>query len=140
MVKNEEKKLPEGKKWVLVMDEASAMRSALRRMLEKAGYRVYLSGSGDEAVECYKTALDCGYPFDAVVVSPAGAGASGGGDAIKKLLDLDPDATVIIAGDREGQAADFSAHGFNVALAKTSSGEELDRVLRLALNFGAENA
>ena len=63
MEKDEKKMSPGSKKWILVMDEDAAMRTETRRMLEKSGYSVYSAGSIEDAVECYKVARVCGYPF-----------------------------------------------------------------------------
>ena len=119
-----------------------ALGSSARRTLEQAGYRVYLAGSGEEAVECYKTARDCGYPFDAVVIPVSCVETAGGNDVIKRLYALDPDVRVItVGGDQNRRVAENSiALGFKVALAKPFTGEELDRLLGLQLNFGAETA
>ncbi len=141
MVKGGKHTISDRKQWVLVVDDVSGLRGNAQRMLEKSGYRVYAAGSCQEAVECYKTARDCGYPFDAVVMPADGVETEGGEDAIRNLHALDPDVRVIIAGGMaERTTANSIAYGFKVALAKTFTGEELVRVLRLQLNFGAEIA
>jgi DNA-binding NtrC family response regulator len=125
-----------GKKWILVMDEDAAMRTEIRRMLEKSGYSVYPAGSIEDAVECYKTAKVCGYPFSAVIMDSCVINAAGGGDAVKRLRDIDPDANVIVAGGDEEPSSTrhFKEGGFLGVLTKPFTSEELERMLHRALS------
>ena len=127
---------PGGKKWILVMDEDAAMRTEIRRMLEKSGYSVYPAGSIEDAVECYKVAKVCGFPFAAVIMDSCVVNAAGGGDAVKRLRDIDPDASVIVAnGDGEPPATKhFKGGGFQGVLNKPFTSEELERMLHRALD------
>lgn len=133
---------PGSKKWILVMDEDAAMRTETRRMLEKSGYSVYSAGSIEDAVECYKVARVCGYPFAAVLLDSCVINAAGGGDAVKRLRNIDPDASVIVAGgDGELPAtAHFKGGGFQGVLSKPFTSEELERTLLRALYNSMEGA
>ena len=128
--------LPDGKKWILVMDEDAAMRTEICRMLEKSGYSVYSAGSIEDAVECYKVAKVCGYPFAAVIMDSCIINAAGGGDAVKRLRDIDPEASVIVAG-REGEppaTKHLNGGGFQGVLTRPFTSEELERTLHRALH------
>ena len=135
MEKDDKKMFLGNKKWILVMDEDAVMRTEIRRMLEKSGYSVYSAGSIEDAVECYKVARVCGYPFAAVIMDSCIINAAGGGDAVKRLRNIDPDANVIVArGDGEHQAADsFRRDGFQGVLNKPFNCEELDQALCRAM-------
>ncbi len=142
MMETGDKFLSDKKTWVLVIEDGSVLNSGTRCMLEQCGYRVYSAESGDEAVECYKTARECGYPFDAVILSVSRIESGDGWEAIKKLHGLDPEVRVIIAGGKRDRLAEISAgeHGFHVALANPFSGEEVDRVLHSMLTACTERA
>jgi two-component system cell cycle sensor histidine kinase/response regulator CckA len=141
MEKSDRKMFPVGKKWILVMDEDRAMRTEIRRMLEMSGFSVYTAGSIEDAVECYKVARVCGYPFSAVIMDSCVINAAGGGDAVKRLRDIDPDASVIVSGeDGEHPATErFKDGGFKGMLTKPFTSEELERTLNRVLydNRGA---
>jgi DNA-binding NtrC family response regulator len=143
LMKEDEKKIsPSGKKWILVMDEDAVMRTEMRRMLEKSGYSVYSAGSIEDALGCYKVARVCGYPFAAVIMDTGVVNAAGGGETIRKLRDIDPDASVIIAGeDGERPATDnLKKDGFQGALARPFTSEELEQALHRALYNSMEGA
>ena len=143
MEKDEKKMSPGGKKWILVMDEDADMRTEIRRMLEKSGYSVYSAGSIEDAVECYKVARVCGYPFAAVIMDSCVINAAGGGDAVKRLRDIDPDASMIVAdGEGEHPAKEYFKEGglFQGVLTKPFTSEELERTLHSALYNSKEDA
>jgi two-component system cell cycle sensor histidine kinase/response regulator CckA len=120
-----------GKKWVLVVNDEIDMRTDTRRVLDNAGYGAYFAGSCDDAVECYKTAREYGYPFAAVILDAAAVDGAAGRDTVRRLLDLDPNVKAIIAGsDRECPVIkNFREHGFQGVLAKPFTGEELVHIL-----------
>lgn len=129
-----------GKQWVLVMEDEAAKRSETRRMLENSGYGVYLAGCSDDAATCYTVARECGYPFAAVIMNASSTGCTSGRAAIKKLFDVDPDVRMIAVGD-DGMgtiAENLREHGFREVLTRPFTGEDLERVLRMALNTGGE--
>ncbi len=142
MEEDKKKTSPGGKKWILVMDENASMRTEIRRMLEKSGYSVYSAGSIEDAVGCYKVARVCGYSFAAVIMDSCVINAAGGGDAVKRLRDIDPDASVIVAGgDGEHPATEhFKEGAFQGVLTKPFTSEELERTLHRALYNGMEGA
>jgi DNA-binding NtrC family response regulator len=142
MEKDEKKMSSGGKKWILVMDENAAARTETRRMLEKSGYSVYSAGSIEDAVECYKVARVCGYPFAAVIMDSCVINATGGGDAVKRLRDIDPDASVIVAGGEGERPATehFKEGGFQGMLNKPFTSEELERTMHRVLYDSMEGA
>ena len=142
MEKDEKKISPSGKKWILIMDEDAVMRTEMRRMLEKSGYGVCSAGSIEDALGCYKVARVGGYPLAAVIMDTGVVNAAGGGEAIKRLRDIDPDASVIVAGgDGEHPATDnFKRDGFRGALTKPFTSEELEEALHMALYNSMEGA
>lgn len=141
MEKSDKKMFPGGKKWILVMDADMAMRTEIRRMLETSGFSVYTAGSIEDAVECYKVARVCGYPFSAVIMDSCVISTAAGGDAVKRLRDIDPDASVIVSREEGEHPAPerFKDGGFQGMLTKPFTSEELQRTLNRVLydNRGA---
>ncbi len=122
--------------WVLVMDDDAITRQVICRMLESNGYRTYGTDNGDEAVNTYVKARDCGYPFDAVILDLHVPRGKDGREAMKELLALDPDVRAILAtGDHTDHVAlNFSAFGFKGMLPKPFTLEQLDETMRSALD------
>jgi CheY-like chemotaxis protein len=70
-------------------------------------------------------------PFDVVIMDLTIPGGMGGKEAIKKLLEIDPNATVIVS---SGYATDpimseYRKHGFKAVIAKPYSVKQLRETL-----------
>lgn len=132
---NEEMNPLAGAKRILVLDNDEIMRIAMRFMLERAGYKVYLAEHGDEAINCYRDALDLGRPFDAVILDWNIRGGRSARETMEKLLELDPSAKAVVMGcDRDDPAmTDFRERGFRGALIKPFTSDELEQAVRAAV-------
>jgi PAS domain S-box-containing protein len=116
---------------VLVMDDEELIRKMLRNILELAGYETELTGNGAEALEKYAQALKSGEPFSAVIMDLTIPGGMGGKEAIKKLLEIDPGARVIVS---SGYATDpimseYKKYGFSAVITKPYSVKQLEETL-----------
>lgn len=118
------------------MEDEEVLRSVTRRALEKKGYIVRVTENGEEAIEGYRRAKEAGCPFDAVIVDLNVPNGKGGKETIKGLLQLDPDAKVIISsGDIFDPAlTNYRDYGFIGKLIKPFTREELFGELNRALN------
>jgi two-component system cell cycle sensor histidine kinase/response regulator CckA len=136
MTKEKEKIFSAGRKWILIMAEEEGTGADMRRLLEKSGYRVYLAGNCDEAVECYETARDCGYPFAAVIMDTRVFDGREDENAIERLFAIDPDVRVVVSSGnaKNPQEENFRAYGFSGVLTEPFTREELDRALGMALS------
>ena len=76
---------------ILVMDDEDIIRKFLHQELTEVGYEVEVSSDGAQAVEMYRHAMESGQPFDAVVLDLTVPGGMGGNQAVKKLLEIDPE-------------------------------------------------
>ncbi|MCK4274041.1 MAG: PAS domain S-box protein [Dehalococcoidales bacterium] len=117
---------------ILVMDDEEVIRKMLNNMLSLAGYKAELTSDGDEALEKYSRALESGDPFDAVIMDLTIPGGMGGKEAIKKLLEIDPGASVVVS---SGYATDpimseYKKYGFSAVIAKPYSVKQLEETLR----------
>ena len=116
---------------VLVMDDEAMIRKMLNNMLSLAGYEVEVSSDGNEVLEKYTQAMQARDPFDAVIMDLTIPGGMGGKEAIKKLLEIDPQATVIVS---SGYATDpimseYKKYGFKAVIAKPYSVKQLQETL-----------
>jgi len=129
--KREEEKPISGKGKVLVMDDEEIVRDVLGKMLKYIGYEVDFAKDGAEAIELYKKTRESGKPFDAVILDLTVPGGIGGKEAIKKLLEIDPEVKAIIS---SGYSSDpimskFREYGFSGFVAKPCILKELSKVL-----------
>lgn len=124
----------EGK--VLIMDDEEFIRDLARELLVNLGYEVVAAKEGGEAVQRYKDSLAEGRPFDAVVMDLTVPGGMGGGEAIKKLQELDPGVKAIVSSgySNDPVMSDYKRFGFRAVLPKPYDGRQLsvklDELLR----------
>ncbi|MBC7130174.1 response regulator [Candidatus Bathyarchaeota archaeon] len=88
---------------VLIVDDASFMRAVLKKIVLQCGHEVVAEAvNGDEAIDKYQQ-----YKPDIVlldIVMPAGTKAKDGIEALKKIMAIDPSATVIMCSSMGQQA------------------------------------
>jgi len=116
---------------VLVMDDEEMIRTLASQMLRRLGYEVMLTADGTEAIELYKKAMDTGTPFDAVILDLTNKVGMGGVEAIKKLIQIDPEIKAIVASgySNDPVLTNFREHGFRGALNKPHTMDELGNAL-----------
>ena len=120
---------------ILVMDDEKIIREMLSNMLGVFGYKVTLVKDGAEAIERYTEAKNLGQPFEAVILDLTIPGGMGGREAIKKLIEIDPDIKAIVSSGyaTDPIMADYEKHGFSAVVTKPYSVGELERTLRSIL-------
>lgn len=116
---------------ILVMDDEDIIRDVTRHILEQLGYDVALARDGEEAIQIYQQAQQCGRPFDAVIMDLTVPGGMGGKEAIKRLRTIDPHVKAIVASGYSNDPimAHYQAHGFDGVITKPYRIEELRQVL-----------
>jgi len=125
------KKPVTGKKKILVMDDEDMVREVTAAMLSKLGYEVEIAVEGSEAIEMYIKAKESDQTYDGVILDLTSKIGMGGKEAIKKLLEIDPDVKGIIS---TGYSYDpivtkFREYGFCGALTKPFTMNELSRTM-----------
>jgi len=120
-----------GRGYILVMDDEEVIRELLSRMLPLSGYEVETAGEGEETIRKYKEARDAGRPFDAVIMDLTIAGGMGGKEAIKKLLEIDPDAKVVVSSGYANDPimSDYKDYGFKAVITKPYSVRRMEETL-----------
>jgi signal transduction histidine kinase/ActR/RegA family two-component response regulator len=124
-----------GRGRVLVLDDEDIVREVISEYLQTLGYKSILSKDGEEAVRVYKAAMEDGAPFDAVVMDLTIRGGMGGKEAMKKLLELDPEVKCIVSsGYSEDPAmSSYKEYGFSDVVVKPYTAPKLGRVLKKVL-------
>lgn len=116
---------------VLVMDDEEIVTKAVLRMLNALGYDCVCAPDGEEALRLYREAAGGPGAFKAVIMDLTIPGGMGGAEAVKKLLEFDPLAKVVVSSgySDDNIMAGYSAAGFRAALSKPYRYEELAEVL-----------
>ena len=105
-------------------------------MLEYIGYEVNYARDGAETVNAYKKAMDSGEPFDVVIMDLTIPGGMGGKDAVKRLIQIDPDVKAIVSSgySNDPVMAHFKEYGFKGIVHKPYNIEELSKELKKISN------
>ena len=129
--KPQEEKPLFGQGRILVMDDEEIVRNVAGEMLKSIGYKVEFARDGAEAIEMYKNAKESGNAFDAVIMDLTIPAGMGGKEAIKKLLEIDPEAKAIVSSgySNDPVMSDFRRYGFMGVVAKPYETKELGEVI-----------
>jgi CheY-like chemotaxis protein len=122
---------------VLVMDDEETVRTTMRDILVRLGYEVTFARDGGEAVELYRNALgQRGTPFDAVIMDLTIAGGMGGKDAVKKLIEIDPNVKAIVSSgySKDPVMSEYRQFGFSGVLAKPFRIKDLSEAVYRVIN------
>ncbi len=127
-----------GRERVLIMDDEEVVRDIASAILTELGYEVEVSEDGVEAIGLYKRFKDLGKPFDAVIMDLTIPGGMGGREAVRKILQIDPGAKVIVSSGYSNDPimSDHQKYGFADVVVKpyriTDLSEALRRVIKCA--------
>jgi PAS domain S-box-containing protein len=116
---------------VLIMDDEAAVRKVLGSMVERLGLTVGYAENGQAAIEEYENAQSKGIPYDLLIMDLTIPGGMGGQEAIKGLLELDPEVKVIVSSgySEDPVMANYREFGFSGVLSKPFRMRELREVL-----------
>lgn len=120
---------------ILVMDDEEMIRDVIDSILSVLGYKAYFAFNGEEALEQYKLAIEAGEPFDAVIMDLTIRGGMGGKETIRKILEYNPAAKVIVSSGYHNDPimSDHREYGFKGIIPKPYRASELSRVLKKVL-------
>lgn len=105
---------------ILIMDDELIIRETVTAMLEHLGYHVECAVDGEEAVNMYRQRLEKNRPYDAVIMDLTIPGGMGGEEAIKTLLEIDPEAIALVSSgySQDPIMANYKQFGFSGVIAK----------------------
>jgi signal transduction histidine kinase/ActR/RegA family two-component response regulator len=120
---------------ILVMDDDEFVNQVAADLLRYLGYHPETVTGGAEAVAAYSRALAAGEPFDAVITDLTVPGDMGGAETARRLLEIDPTATVIVSSGYANDPimADYARYGFKGVIPKPYKTAELSRTLQEVL-------
>jgi len=81
---------------ILVMDDDDVIREIAGAILSYIGYDVAFASDGKEAIDLYMRAKEHGEKYDVVIMDLTIPGGMGAEDAIKKLIEIDPEIKAIV--------------------------------------------
>ena len=120
---------------VLFVDDEETIRTITAEMLTKLGCSVEATAEGETAIKLYSLALQKGTPYDLVILDLTIPGGMGGKDAIKAILEINPNAKVIVS---SGYADDpvmahYTDYGFKGVATKPYTLSELKNIIEKTL-------
>jgi PAS domain S-box-containing protein len=120
---------------ILIMDDEEIVRNAAGRILEYLGYQAKYAADGAEALEMYRQTKGSVEQFDAIIMDLTVPGGIGGKEAIKQLLEIDPEAKAIVSSGYSNDPimSQYQDYGFKAVATKPYSMEELFAVLNQVL-------
>jgi PAS domain S-box-containing protein len=120
---------------ILVMDDEKMVLEVVTSMLESTGYSVETADGGKQALEMYKQSMDAGEPFDVVIMDLTIPDGVGGKEAIKDILEIDPEARCIVSSGYADDPvmASYAEYGFKGIAPKPYTMSELREVLSQVL-------
>jgi PAS domain S-box-containing protein len=129
---------------ILVMDDEEIIRDVAADILGHLGYSAVACCDGSEAIELYRQAITTKEPFTAVIMDLTIPGGMGGREAAARILEVDPDALLIVSSgySNDPVIANFHHYGFSGVVAKPFDAEglatELKRLIPHQTPFSSE--
>jgi CheY-like chemotaxis protein len=125
----------DGARRILVMDDDRVVGEVAMKMLAHLGYQVEVAVDGSETIDLYKKSLEMNRPYGAVIMDLTIPGGMGGAEAIKKLLEIDPQVKAIVSSgySNDPVMAEFRQYGFRGFIMKPYMLKELKKTLEQVL-------
>jgi CheY-like chemotaxis protein/PAS domain-containing protein len=120
---------------LLLLDDNSFVAGTTIGMLVTLGYSVDVVSEGKAVLEKYRKAMQDGDPYRVVIMDLTIEGGVGGPEAISDLLEIDPEATVILSSGFAGSNTmlNYRSFGFKASLTKPYTVLELFESINTAL-------
>jgi len=120
---------------VLLMDDEQLILDVGKKILKHLGFNVVTASNGNEVVDLYRNAMASDRRFDLVIMDLTIPGGMGGRDAVKALIDIDPDVRAVVSSgySNDPVMANYKDYGFSGIIEKPYRIDELkdalDRVM-----------
>jgi len=112
------------------------LRDVAVAQLAVLGHEAIPVMDGAQALNKYQELQDSGTPVDLVILDLTIPGGMGGQETAEKLLQIDPDAKIIVASgySNDPVMANYKEHGFLAAIAKPFDLKQLSNVIASILS------
>jgi len=117
---------------ILFLDDDEEILEIAVAMLKKIGYLVDFCKDGSVVIELYKKAKESGEPYDVVILDLTIPGGMSGKEAIKELIDIDPQVKAIASSGYSNSQimSHYKKYGFSGVIAKPYRVEDLNDLLQ----------
>ena len=133
---DEEEIQPHTNARILIMDDQKIVRETIKSMLTHLGHESIMAADGKETVELYRDSLASQNSIDLIIMDLTIPGGMGGEEAVKEILNIDPEARVIVSSGYSTNPvmANYSQYGFRAAVIKPFKLDEFRRAIDQALS------
>ncbi len=116
---------------ILIMEDEDYIREGIGEVLIHLGYHVELAKNGEEAIALYKAAKSLGQSFDLIIMDLTIHGGMDGREAIKKLLEIDPNVKALVSSGYldDPVLSDYKKYGFCGIVTKPFNIRELSETI-----------
>lgn len=120
---------------IMVMDDEEMLRDVAQSQLTALGHEAVIVSDGEQAIQSYQEQQENGVPVNLVIMDLTVPGGMGGLEATEKLLQIDPDAKIIVASgySNDPVMANYKEYGFQAAVAKPFDLKELSNAITSVL-------
>lgn len=121
---------------ILLMDDEMMILTVTKELLTHFGYQVEIAQNGEDAVECFKKALNENTPYDALILDLTVPAGMGGKETIVKIREIDPVVKAIVSSGYSNDPimAEYEKYGFNGFILKPFDVKELYNALQSVLS------
>jgi PAS domain S-box-containing protein len=120
---------------IMIMDDEKMILDVVRAQLTSLGHEAILVKDGQKAIDQYQELQNAGCPIDLAILDLTIAGGMGGEETAEKLLEIDPQAKLVVCSgySNDPVIGDYKSFGFQASLIKPFDLEELNKVLSSVL-------
>ena len=121
---------------LLVLEDEEFVGRVVKRILEEFGCVVDVARTGNEAIDRYIESIEQGDKYEVVIVDLAIKGGMDGSQAMKELVEIDPDIVAIVSSayTDEQTVTDYASYGFKAAVTKPYIVDELKLALQRVIH------
>lgn len=118
------------------MDDDEIIRNLVQAQLSVLGHETVPVADGEQAINKYQELQDSGTSVDLVIMDLTIPGSMGGQEAAHQLLQVDPEAKIIVASgySNDPVMANYREYGFCAAITKPFDLTELMKGIESALS------